>query len=74
MAITPIVKETGNEDYTELRKSISLLKKEVSTYKEKRKSAWKKFKTKFHGDLFKLEQSLKTAKAKQKKHKHDAKR
>jgi predicted metal-dependent hydrolase len=66
MGITTLLKETWKDDNIELRKSISLLKKEVADYKDERKSNWKLFKTKYRGDLNKLEQSLKTAKAKRK--------
>jgi hypothetical protein len=66
MAITTLFKEHWEDDSTELRKSISLLKKEVSAYKKERKSNWKLFKNKVQNDLDKLEQSLKAVNAKQK--------
>jgi hypothetical protein len=66
MAITTLLKESWDEDSAALRKSVALLKKEITVYREERKSNWKHFKLKFHRDLFKLEQSIKKAKAKNK--------
>jgi hypothetical protein len=73
MTITTLLKESWKEDKIKLQKSLSLFKKEMDDYKEERKSNWKFFKTKFDSDLYKLNQSLKIAKAKRKKHEQSLK-
>lgn len=62
MTITALLKENWVEDNDKLQKSITLLKKEIADYKEERKSNWRIFKDKFHGDLDKLEIALKELK------------
>ena len=57
MTITPLLKENWKEDKAELQKSVSLLEKEITEYKEERKSNWKLFKNKFHNDLNKLKKN-----------------
>jgi len=58
MTITALIKENWVDDKDKLQKSITLLKKEIADYKEERKSDWRIFKDKFHGDMDKLEIAL----------------
>ena len=69
MTITTLLKENWVEDKDKLQKSIALLKSEIADYKKERKSNWKLFKDKFHGDLDKLEKSMKELKIARKQQK-----
>jgi hypothetical protein len=67
MATTTEFKGNWKEDQVDLHNALTALKISMSDYKEKRKSEWKSFKSKFNDDMDKVEISLKKLTALHKK-------
>jgi len=67
MAITTALKENWKGHKTQLQNEISALNKQMSDFKDERKSEWKLFKVKFKDDMDKVEKSFKKMVALQKK-------
>jgi len=59
MTTTTVVKEKTKEDKVNLQNEMSSLKQSMADFRAERKLKWKAFKSKFIGDIDKIEKSIK---------------